>query len=158
MQAGKLKNISASEPVLVCTILVFKLLRSSLTDWKVEFRVPNRIYFTELRCRTDTLYMTVPLRSANGAESYVRRLKTEITNDRGGTVSAPLFTGGPLPALNDPDLHSRSTTYMARQATQIRFFRSDSGSLLDNLYVMTELRPGSAVVLRTWFHDGRTNS
>jgi hypothetical protein len=64
----------------------------------------------------------------------------------------------PLLVLNDPDLHSRSTTYMARQAIQIQIFRSSSGSLLDNLYMVTELRPGSAMVLRIWFHDGRTNS
>jgi hypothetical protein len=43
---------------------------------------------------------------------------------------------------------------MARQAIQIRFFRSGSGSLLDNLYVLTELRPGSAVVLRIRFYKG----
>jgi hypothetical protein len=55
----------------------------------------------------------------------------------------------PQPALNDPDPHSWSTTYVARQITRIRFFRSGSGSRLDNLCVMTELRPGPAVVLRT---------
>jgi hypothetical protein len=65
-------------------------MRYSLDDWRVKFRVPNQIYL--LDC-ADTLYMTVPLRSANGARSRTSVKKLRVKGP-GGTDSDLLFTDG----------------------------------------------------------------